>query len=317
MEPKRILLIVFKAIGDVVLTTPLIRALKLRYPSAEIFFLTKKPHDKLLVNNPLVSEVIIRGKGALERIRSLNIDTTIDFMRSTPSGWYTRLSGAKRRIAFHYPLGFLFYNIMPRFSDVGYTVNNRFRLLEPLGIQGGDIGLDLFFTPKNAEKAAAFLAASGLDPARDLIVTFDITSPRGHRLWPPEKFVALADAMSGKLGAKIVFLSGPGEADYVKAALAGAARPHLLAPDLDLLDLAAFFKNTRLHVGTSSGPMHIAVSQNTPTFTVYGLLNGPKNWGPPLPAHAYAQGDLSALTPETVLEKVARHLETISQGAPA
>lgn len=310
MEPKRILLIVFKGIGDVLLTTPLIRALKKRYPSAEIFFLTKNPSKKILINNPAVKEIIIRGKGALKRIRELDIDTVIDFMRSTPSGWYTRMSGAERRIAFHYPLGFLFYNIMPRFSDLGYTVNNRLRLLEPLGIKDGDIGLDLDFTAENAGHADAFLSAAKLDPAKDLIMTFDITSPRGHRQWPGEKFAALADTLGEKLGAKIIFLAGPGESDYVKSALAAARRPHLFAPDLDLLDLAALLKKVKLHVGATSGPMHIAVSQGTPTFIVYGLLNGPENWGPPLAIHGYAQGDLDALSPGEVFEKITRHLES-------
>ncbi|MBI4801137.1 MAG: glycosyltransferase family 9 protein [Elusimicrobia bacterium] len=311
MDPKRILLIVFKGIGDVLLTTPLIRALKKRHPSAEIFFLTKKPSEKILRNNPLVSGIIIRGKGALKRIRALKLDTVIDFMRSAPSGWYTRLSGAKQRIAFHYPLGFFFYNIMPRYRDRGYTVHNRLRLLEPLDVRDGDIKLDLNFTGENAAKADAFLAAANLDPAKDLIITFDITSPRGHRMWPGEKFATLADALSEKLGARIIFLAGPGELNCVKKALAAAARPHLVAADFDLLDLAAFFKRVKLHVGTTSSPMHIAVSQGAPTFTVYGARNGPENWGPPLALHGYAQGDLAGLAPDEVFEKIKRHLESL------
>ncbi|MBU2572536.1 MAG: glycosyltransferase family 9 protein [Elusimicrobia bacterium] len=311
MEPKRLLLIVFKGIGDVLLTTPLIRALKKRYPAAEIFFLTKKPSEKILINNPLVSGIIIRGQGALKRIRALKLDTIVDFMRSAPSGWYTRLSGAKRRIAFHYPLGFLFYNIMPDYCDRGYTVYNRLQLLEPLDVKDGDIALDMNFTGENAEKADAFLAAGNLAPDKDLIVTFDITSPRGHRMWPGEKFAALADALNEKLGAKIIFLSGPGELNYVENAMASAARAHLLAAGLDLLDLAALFKRVKLHVGATSSPMHIAVSQGTPTFTVYGMQNGPENWGPPLAIHGHAQGGLAGLAPEEVFEKIKRHMESL------
>ena len=109
----------------------------------------------------------------------------------------------------------------------------------------------------------------------------------------------------------MVFLWGPGELDYVKTAMSAAKEKHLLCPDFDLLDLSALMKRSSLHVGTSSGPMHVAVSQGLPTFTVYSPRNSPVSWSPPGPLHAWARGDLSSLPFETVLARLSAHLKTL------
>ncbi len=306
-----ILIIVFKGIGDVILTTPLLRALKKGIPDSRLYFLTRRPSRKILENNPRLSGVFCREDKPLSAIRRAGIDISFDFMRSTSSGFYSLFSGAKKRLAFHYSAGHIFYNLMPvKREDNGYTVFDRLQLLEPLGIPADGPQPELSFAPANAARAGAFL--DSLPPA-PLTVTFDITSPRDHRRWPAEHFVRLADNLKTAYGARVIFLWGPGEREYVKAALASASEKHPLCPDFDLLDLAALLKRTNLHVGTSSGPMHVAVSQSTPTFTIYAPENSPANWTPPGPLHSWAQGELSVLPFETVWELLRAHL--LSLGA--
>lgn len=319
---RRFLITVFKGIGDVILSTPLVRAIKKDDPDNEVYFFTRKASRPVLRHNPAVSGVIVRGDGpaaarnSLAAIRKAAPDAALDFMLSSTSGLFTLLSGARERAAFRRPLGFLFYNVMPEFEERGYAVNNRYELLEALGVKPDGIRPDVLFTPENKARAKAFLSAKGLDPAKDTLITFDITSPRNYRMWPAASFVKLADMLADRTGARIIFLSGPGEKDYVAAALASAGRPHYAAPDLDLLDLAALSGMCSLHVGTSSAPMHIAVSQGTPTFTIYGPLTGPESWSPPSPEHAWAQGDLEKLTPEEVFEKASRHLASLPRRTP-
>ena len=96
MRPLRILIIVFKGIGDVLLTTPLIRALKKHYPDCEISFLTKRASVKILKLNPNVSEILTREEDAQSRIAFKKFDITIDFMLSLTSGYYTLLSKATK-----------------------------------------------------------------------------------------------------------------------------------------------------------------------------------------------------------------------------
>ncbi len=311
MRPLKILIIVFKGIGDVLLTTPLIRALKKHYPDCEISFLTKRASVKILKLNPNVSEILTREEDAQSRIAFKKFDITIDFMLSLTSGYYTLLSKAKKRLAFYRPLGFLFYNILPHHQHKGYTVYDRLQILEPLGIKQDGISLDLNFDANHEKTASDFLHKNNLKKEKDFIITLDCTSPREHRQWPMEKFAGLADLLNEKLNAKIIFLWGGNELEYVKEALSYSRKGHILSDKFDLLELAALIKKSRLHIGTTSAPMHIATSQNTPTFTIYGQKNGPQNWSPPGKNHGYAQGNLDKLTIRDVFKKLECHIKTL------
>ncbi|MCM2268432.1 MAG: hypothetical protein NDI60_11755, partial [Elusimicrobiales bacterium] len=273
--------------------------------------LTRRPSRGILERNPRLDGVFYREDKPLAAIRRAGIDITLDFMRSTSSGLYALFSGAGKRLAFHFPAGRLFHNVLPRKKDTrNYTVLDRLELLEPLGIPPAGVEPEFSFLPRNEARTETFLAGAGVKPG-ELLVTFDITSPREHRRWAPANFAALADRLAAAYGARVVFLWGPGELDYVKAALAAAGEKHLLCPDFDLPDLAALLKKASLHVGTSSAPMHIAVSQGTPTFTLYAPQNAPWSWTPPGPRHCWAQGDLGALTLDEVWAKLSAHMETL------
>ncbi len=250
MRPLRILIIVFKGIGDVLLTTPLIRALKKHYPNCEISFLTKRAAEKILKFNPNVSEILIREDGVQSRIAFKKFDITIDFMLSLPSGYYTLLSKAKKRLAFYRPLGFLFYNILPHHQHKGYTVYDRLQILDSLGVKNHGIYLDLNFDESHKKTAADFLQKNNLNPEKDFIITLDATSPREHRQWPMEKFAQLADMLAEKTNAKVIFLWGGNEFEYVKKALSFSKKKHILSDKFDLLELAALIKTRRLHIGT-------------------------------------------------------------------
>jgi len=306
-----ILIIVFKGIGDVLLTTPLLRALKKGLPDSRLYFLTRRPSLKILENNSRLTGVFCREDRPLSAIRAAGIDISLDFMRSTSSGFYALFSGARKRLAFGYPAGRIFHNVLPiKKKDRGYTAFDRLELLEPLGIPHDGPQPELSFRPENGARADAFLSGAGIRPGT-FTVTLDITSPREHRRWAPENFAMLADRLTAGFGARVVFLWGPGEFEYVKAAMAAAREKHLLCPDFDLLDLAALLKRSGLHVGTSSGPMHIAVSQGTPTFTVYAPQNSPASWSPPGPLHSWAQGELSSLPFEAVWERLSAHVKAV------
>lgn len=310
-----ILVIVYKGIGDVLLTTPLLRAVKKAVPGARLYFLTRRASRKALENNPRLSGIFYQEDRPLRAIRAAGIDIAVDFMRSTSSGFYALFSGARRRAAFNFRGARLFYNVLPeKRPGAGYTVFDRLQILEPLGIKHDGPELELSVPEANAAKAAAFLSGAGVAPG-DFTVTMDITSPRAHRRWDPRNFARLADFLSDEFGARVVFLWGPGELDYVKSAAALAAGSHLLCPDFDLLDLAALFGRSSLHVGTSSAPMHIAVSQGLPTFTVYAPQNSPQSWSPPGPRHGWAQGDLAELSFEEVRDRLRAHISGLKEAA--
>jgi len=139
--------------------------------------------------------------------------------------------------------------------------------------------------------------------SKDFLVTFDITNRREHRQWKKENFSRLADLLAEKYNAKVVFLWGPGELDYVKGAMQICRTKHILCDDFDILDLAALIKKCKLHIGTSSAPGHIAVSQNTPSFIIYSK-NSFSGWQPPGEMHGHIEGNLKDLSVEQVFENI-------------
>ncbi|MBI4655448.1 MAG: glycosyltransferase family 9 protein [Elusimicrobia bacterium] len=308
----KILIIVFKGIGDVLLTTPLVRAIKKNRVDVEIYFFTKKRCEKALKYNPYLSGILIRGETAFWEIRRRKFDLVIDYMLSSVSGLYARFSGAQKRLAFWRPHGFLFYNLMPRFKKKGYTIYDRLQLLDPLGINYDGISIDLKYGSENAAKVSSFFEKNGLDPGKDFIVTFHLTSSTPERRWSGPKFAELADLLSAEHRAKVIFLRGPGEFSYVENVMALCRKNHIITPDFDILDLAALMHNSGLHVGGTSGPMHIAVSQNTPTFTIYNHIESPQSWGPPDKIHQYIQGDLNKLSAIHVFEELEKHVTNVS-----
>ncbi|PKM92884.1 MAG: hypothetical protein CVU80_00985 [Elusimicrobia bacterium HGW-Elusimicrobia-4] len=305
---NKILIIVLRAVGDVLLNTPLIRALKKSNPANEIYFLTGKSAEKILKYNPYLSGIILWDKDTLKKIRAQKFGTVIDFMHSAISGYYTLFSGAKKRVAFYRPWGFWCYNIMPKFVDKGYTVYDRLQILDALNIKDNGIDLDLTFDSENEKKAIEFFNKNKIFK-QDFLITFDITNRREHRQWQKEKFSELADLLAEKYNAKIIFLWGPGELDYVKSAMSLCKKQHILCDNFDLLNLAALIKNVKLHIGTSSAPGHIAVSQKTPSFIIYGMKNGAYSWQSPESIHGHIQGELDTLSPDKVFNSIEQFIK--------
>ncbi len=303
------LIIVYKGIGDIVLTTPLIKVIKHHFPQSTIYFLAKKHTCGILKNNPFIEKVLIKDELEIAELRSLKIDVAMDFMHSTSSAFYSFVSGAKMRIAMWKWWNFVVFNYRIKSEWDGYNVVKRFEYLEPFGINPfsiKDIKPEVYPSSSDLEKVKKILEDNKAFPGKDKIVNMDITSPRAYRQLDGEKFMYIADRLIEK-GFKTIFIPSPSEYDYVKNTINNYSRyssNHIIISGLNLIELAALISKVNLHIGTSSGPMHIAVSFNIPTFTIYSPFTNPQAWGPPLKIHGYIQGELDKLKKEEIWEKI-------------
>src|SRR5215467_7306984 len=184
-EPKpripaeRILVIQFRQIGDVLLSTPVLRALRCHYPQSHIAFLTETSSGRVLQENPLLDEVIIRPRYAtwyqqwqlLRYIRRQRFELVIDLIGNPRSAVLTFLSGARHRLAFaRFPRSLLYTMLVTHHRPVQeYTVAKRLRLLEPLGIRATELTPILPYTQREQDEVAAFLRAQALTAA-DLLI---------------------------------------------------------------------------------------------------------------------------------------------------
>ncbi len=219
ISAERILVIQFRMIGDVLLSTPVIRALRQRYPESYMAFCAEPRPAAVLQGNPFLDEVLIHPRPAtwrqeiqfLRRIRQSRFDLVIDLMGNPRSALLTRLSGARHRVAFaRWPRSLCYTTLVDHQHDIqGYTATKRLRLLEPLGIQTTDVALTMVYTQKDREDVERFLRTRGVGP-EDLLICVDPTSHVVTRQWPGAYFSQLADLLSDRLDARVCLLWGPG-----------------------------------------------------------------------------------------------------------
>lgn len=293
VSAQRILVIQFRMIGDVLLSTPVLRALRQHYPQSYIAFCTEPAPAGVLKNNPFIDDILLHPRPAtwrqefrfLRHVRQSRFDLILDLMGNPRSAVLTCVSGARHRVAFaRFPRSLCYTIRVDHEHDVqGYTVSKRLRLLEPLGIQATDLSLSLPYTQEDCEAVQQFLSVHAVTPDA-LLICIDSTSYVRTREWPGDHFSQLIDLLNKRLGARVCLLWGPGEQEKVQAIAAAARCQPILHPPWELTRVAALLARADLFIGCSSAPMHMAVSQQTPTVTILGATPG-VNWVPPMSQH--------------------------------
>jgi len=297
--PTRILVIQLRQIGDVLLTTPALKALRDFYPGCRIDCLTEPGPAGILQGNPHLDAVILRKRKATLRedwaligsLRRTKYDLVIDFFSNPRSAILARLSGAACRVARHRFGRNFWYTHTPRRDpqEASYSPDHKLALLRAIGIPA-QLCPPIIHVPEEAKaRIDLFLKESGIR-SETRLVTLDITSRQQEKKWEGARFVQLADWLVEQFGARVVFIWGPGEQEEVTRLITQARHPHTLACATSLMELAALIQESHLHIGNCSGPRHIAVAVGTPTLTIMGPTY-PANWTYPAPEHQAVWGD--------------------------
>jgi predicted lipopolysaccharide heptosyltransferase III len=290
-----ILLIRLRMIGDVVFTTPAIRALRRRYPEARITYLVESAAAPVLAGNPHVDDVIAipltSGVGRIfddwrigRDLRRRGFDLVIDFHggpRGSLLAWLTR---APERLGYTVVGRSWMYTRAidrPRQLRPRHSVENQWDLLGALGIPAPGRAEDAVEMAPDAtatEAVTARLAAAGLG-GEQAIVVIHVSAGNPFRRWPIDRFADLAARLVlGDPRRVVVLTSGPSEAgaaDAVGVAARAALPPGLSSRiarcgEFDLAELRALIDRAALFIGGDSGPMHIAGTTRTPVVGLYG-----------------------------------------------
>jgi len=284
---KKILVVQFYQIGDVLLTTPLIRALKNEFPDAEIHFCANKLPSKLLENNPYISKIIINPAKSNEIIKSLkfylslkkeNYDLVIDTLGTNGTAILSYLTAAKFRFGWDLRIRKMFYNIViPRVGNC-YSAKAKLEMMKVFSWNEYDSTPEIFLTEKDYQKVNQFWKENNFTE-EDFIVVVSPFSRREARRWKLEYFAELCDLLVEKYNAKVILQYGPGEESYIADIIKRLKKQVYLDPKTNLRELAALLQKSSLFIGNDNGPKHIAVAVGTPTITIYGPTN-PINWQP-------------------------------------
>jgi len=286
----KILLIQLRRLGDLILTTPAISALREHLPGAQIALAVSGECAALLpaiqgLRQTFLTKRGVRDLSAWMQIRRARFDCVVDFTRNDRSAWLTFLSGAPQRIVsdrlkIKSKFRPRFYN---EFIDCAmkqmHTADYYLALLQPLGISAtaNDPLLEL---PAAAQERASSIIADQI--RHQPFVIFHPGSARVEKFWEPERWADVIEFAANELGLFPV-LSGGGtelERAHVTTIRKKLRTPVLdLSGQLDLLSLAALIERARLLVTVDSAPMHLASAAGTPQVILFGPTN-PFHWRP-------------------------------------
>jgi lipopolysaccharide heptosyltransferase II len=303
----KILLVRLRLVGDVVFTTPLIRALRRRFPDSHLSYAVEPGAAPVVQNNPHLDEVIVLPQArALARVRAdlaaarrvhrQRFDIAIDLHGGPRSAWLTWASRAPTRIGYAIPgRSWMYTTVVPRAADLAprHSVVNQWDLLRPLGIQPGAPEVDpveVAESPVAAAAVEARLLAAGVTAAHTLVV-IHVSAGNTFRRWPAPAFEALvAGLVEHDPQRRVILTSGPSDADAARR-IADAARARLgdrahavpAIGEFDLAELRALVARASVYIGGDSGPLHIAAATDTPIVALLGptLAERSKPWRDP------------------------------------
>lgn len=295
-EFKNILLIQLGDIGDVVLTSPSIRAVKETYPEAMVSVLVSKPYGCLLSADPNVHEVVevLKVRGSLfarlrnhmsfaRRLRQARYDLVIDLRTGDHGAILSFLTGAKVRIG---RLGaknqfwhkFAFTNTLRNLEAAPPPAHpgadQSLRILRMIGITTTDTLPRLFISPQNLSSAEVLLKEYGLIP-ESRWVTINPFSRWKYKEWDNAKWGEVIDRIWEDHRIPAVLIGSSEESAGCQKIVAGREGHTInLAGKTTLGELAAVISMSSLHLGVDSAAPHIAAALDTPTITIHG----PTDW---------------------------------------
>lgn len=289
-----ILFIRLRLIGDVVLTTPAIRAVRRRFPDARLSYLVEPLAAPVVAHSPHLDDVIVapRRRGwrriaddarLAARLRRERFDVVFDMHGGPRSSWLALATGAPRRIGYTVAgRTWMYTDIVarPREHRRRHSVENQWDLLPLLDAAFArppsreTDPVEMIEAPDAAARVWSRLAAAGVGP-EDRLVVVHVGAGNRFRNWPAEAFGQLGATLSVRdRSRRIILTAGPAErerAAQVAAAMDDlGADPPIVLCDLDLAELHGLIGRAALFVGNDSGPMHLAATTTTPIVAVFG-----------------------------------------------
>ena len=278
VPPRRVLVLRFSSLGDIVLTSAAIASLKGAFPQTEIVFAVKAAFADLLRSNPNVAQVVTMdpGEGALAMARKLsavNADAMLDLHRNNRTKLLGLLvRGPRRRVTWSKRpfIDNIAVRLRLRPYRAAMTIAERYHLAaEELAEQTLPRGeMRLWVSAAHQAEADAALAAAGVDAARP-IATLSPGGTAFTKLWPIERFAELAKKIAAA-GAQVVVTGSKGEGALASAIVAAVPSATDLTGKFGIGVLAGVITRSAVFAGNDSGPMHMARALRVPSLAIFG-----------------------------------------------
>ena len=288
---RKILVIRLRRIGDIIMTTPALSALRKNFPDVFISYVVEEPYKELIEGHPDLDEAIVLKQdrsltdsfALLRKIRKEKYDVVLDFHSGPRSSLITLLSKARLKIGYRIKYrNFIYHLKIPRNPEEGHfhSVENHINFVRALGVDIKSLSpLSLPPAQKNeADKIKKFQEENGLEGFK--VITIHISAGNEFRDWGVDNWVRLINLLSRRPDIKIVLIGADEDQKAGQEILNKCKQSiHSQVGRLNLREVRELISHSSLFVGPDSGPMHIAASTSTPIVALFGPTL-PANFAP-------------------------------------
>ena len=293
---KRILIARTDRIGDVLLSTPVIKAMRDSYPDAYIAMMVSPYARDIVDGNPYLDEVIIYDKDGKHKswmrsvkfarnLKKKRFDLSLILHPTNRVHLISFFAGIPRRIGYDYKLGVLLTDRIKHTKQLGekHELEYNLDLVRYLGIEPKDKSLFMPIKPEAEKWAEELFRQEGIKN-HDKLLAIHPAASCPSKIWPNERFAEVADRLVAKYGFKVLVVAGPRDIAIAQNVIKQMHNPTInLAGKVSVSQLASVLKRCQLFISNDSGPVHIASSVGTPVISIFGRSQkglSPKRWGP-------------------------------------
>ncbi len=293
---KKILIVRLDRIGDVLLSTPAIKAARDTYPDSHIAVMVRPYAKDIVEGNPYLNEVILYDRSGREKnlsgnlkfidhLRRKNFDIALILHPTKRTHIITFLAGIPVRVGYDKKWGNLLTKKIPNVKQFGlkHEIDYTLDILKYAGIETNDRALYMPLK-ETSEKAISEVFEKNGITKDSLIITLNPGASCASKRWRPENFAKVGDLLARERGAKIIIISDLKDKPFAdKTTALMKVAPLNLAGMTSVADIASVLKRSRLFISNDSGPVHIACAVGTPVIAIFGRSDkglSPERWGP-------------------------------------
>jgi heptosyltransferase-2 len=267
-------------VGDAILCIPALRAVRTRWPQAEISILAKRWVSAVYEGQGLADRLLVLEESAdpIKLLATARFDAAILFQNAFHAAWLAWRAGIPERI--------------------GYARDGRGALLTrgfPVPLAGEVPAHEVYYYAELVRRAGWIevlprieeirlcVAADALEAAEQQMLESGVRAEARRiafapgaaygsaKCWPPERFAELADRLIARFDADMILFGAPSERDIAERIASGMRRrPVNLTGQTSIAELSAYFSGCDLFIGNDSGAMHVAAGAGVPVVAIFG-----------------------------------------------
>ena len=285
---NRILIIRLAPLGETVLTTPVIRALREHFREAHIAYMVAPTREDLVSANPHLNEVLTYQPSVpklIYQIARRKFQMAVILQPTFRLVLHTFLARIPLRIGFETNTGGkrLLSVAVPN-NTQQHETQRYLDVVRALGVEITDDEPEVFVDNEGKAWIDNFLKIEKLDDGKP-IIGLNPGAATVYRRWDAANFAVLGDRLHETYDAHIVITTGPREGELANQVVAQMSHSPVIVNQATPMQLAALLQRCNLYISNDTGPMHLSTAVKTPTIALFGASNLIQ-WAPPWKKHA-------------------------------